>query len=192
MTRSEDTLPPTGPKPPRPSRHTFSQPDLIIAATAFHHGLTVVTRNVSDLRARSFSGVQPLGRSVAGNHRMTTARDWPLQPFLVKSFITCAQRLISLETAPPYSFAIDETPDTKGPISMLFPMKSIRIRVGSFFRNLGCTSASTCCIKSARSLRSIFPSISTTRSIALSLARAGRFLFGQPMPGLRIPGPPAW
>jgi predicted nucleic acid-binding protein len=27
---------------------TFSQPDLIIAATALHHGLTVVTRNVSD------------------------------------------------------------------------------------------------------------------------------------------------
>ena len=28
--------------------HTFSQPDLIIAATALHHGLTVVTRDVSD------------------------------------------------------------------------------------------------------------------------------------------------
>lgn len=28
--------------------HTFSQPDLIIAATALHHGLTVVTRNISD------------------------------------------------------------------------------------------------------------------------------------------------
>jgi hypothetical protein len=28
--------------------YTFSQPDLIIAATALHHGLTVVTRNVSD------------------------------------------------------------------------------------------------------------------------------------------------
>lgn len=32
----------------RQTRHTFSQPDLIIAATAFHHGLTVVTRDVSD------------------------------------------------------------------------------------------------------------------------------------------------
>ncbi len=33
--------------------HTFSQPDLIIAATAFHHGLTVVTRDVGDYqRAR--------------------------------------------------------------------------------------------------------------------------------------------
>jgi toxin FitB len=28
--------------------HTFSQPDLIIAATALHHGLTVVTRNEED------------------------------------------------------------------------------------------------------------------------------------------------
>ncbi len=30
--------------------HTFSQPDLIIAATAFQHGLTVVTRDESDYR----------------------------------------------------------------------------------------------------------------------------------------------
>jgi predicted nucleic acid-binding protein len=28
--------------------HTFSQPDLIIAATALHHGMTVVTRDPSD------------------------------------------------------------------------------------------------------------------------------------------------
>jgi predicted nucleic acid-binding protein len=28
--------------------HTFSQPDLIIAATAIHHGLTVVTRDRRD------------------------------------------------------------------------------------------------------------------------------------------------
>ena len=28
--------------------HTFSQPDLIIAATGLHHGLTVVSRDVSD------------------------------------------------------------------------------------------------------------------------------------------------
>lgn len=32
----------------RKARHTFSQPDLIIAATALHHGLTVVTRDRSD------------------------------------------------------------------------------------------------------------------------------------------------
>jgi predicted nucleic acid-binding protein len=30
--------------------HTFSQPDLIIAATALHHGLTVVSRDVGDFR----------------------------------------------------------------------------------------------------------------------------------------------
>ena len=32
----------------RKARHTFSQPDLIIAATALHHGLTVVTHDASD------------------------------------------------------------------------------------------------------------------------------------------------
>jgi hypothetical protein len=32
----------------REDGHTFSQPDLIIAATALHHGLTVVTRGMSD------------------------------------------------------------------------------------------------------------------------------------------------
>ena len=32
----------------RRAGHTFSQPDLIIAASAAHHGLTVVTRDVSD------------------------------------------------------------------------------------------------------------------------------------------------
>lgn len=32
----------------RKSRHTFSQPDLIIAATALLHGLTVVMRDVGD------------------------------------------------------------------------------------------------------------------------------------------------
>jgi predicted nucleic acid-binding protein len=37
----------------RKAGHTFSQPNLIIAATAFHNGLTVVTRDVSDYeRAR--------------------------------------------------------------------------------------------------------------------------------------------
>ena len=38
----------------RKAGHTFSQPDLIIAATALHYGLTVVTRDVSDYeRARA-------------------------------------------------------------------------------------------------------------------------------------------
>jgi hypothetical protein len=32
----------------RKAGHTFSQPDLIIAATALHHGLTVVSRDVGD------------------------------------------------------------------------------------------------------------------------------------------------
>ena len=32
----------------RKAGHTFSQPDLIIAATALHHGLTVVTRDTED------------------------------------------------------------------------------------------------------------------------------------------------
>ena len=37
----------------RKAGHTFSQPDLIIAATAHHHGLTIVTRDRSDYeRAR--------------------------------------------------------------------------------------------------------------------------------------------
>ncbi len=38
----------------RKAGHTFSQPDLIIAATALHHGLTVVTRDTADyVRART-------------------------------------------------------------------------------------------------------------------------------------------
>ena len=32
----------------RKAGHTFSQPDLIIAATALHHGLTIVSRDVND------------------------------------------------------------------------------------------------------------------------------------------------
>jgi len=38
----------------RKARHTFSQPDLIIAATALCHGLTIVSRDISDYeRARA-------------------------------------------------------------------------------------------------------------------------------------------
>ncbi|QXX74504.1 type II toxin-antitoxin system VapC family toxin [Methylovirgula sp. HY1] len=37
----------------RKARHTYSQPDLIIAATALQHGLTIVSRDTSDYeRAR--------------------------------------------------------------------------------------------------------------------------------------------
>jgi predicted nucleic acid-binding protein len=32
----------------RKAGHTFSQPDLIIGATALHHGLTIVSRDVSE------------------------------------------------------------------------------------------------------------------------------------------------
>ncbi len=32
----------------RKTGHTFSQPDLIIAATGLHHGLTIVTRDTGD------------------------------------------------------------------------------------------------------------------------------------------------
>jgi predicted nucleic acid-binding protein len=32
----------------RKANHTFSQPDLIITATALHHGLTIVSSDVSD------------------------------------------------------------------------------------------------------------------------------------------------
>ena len=34
----------------RKAGHIFSQPDLIIAATALHHGLTVVTRDTGDFK----------------------------------------------------------------------------------------------------------------------------------------------
>lgn len=34
----------------RKSGHTYSQPDLIIAATALHHGLTVVSRDTGEYR----------------------------------------------------------------------------------------------------------------------------------------------
>jgi predicted nucleic acid-binding protein len=34
----------------RKMKHTFSQPDLIIAATAQHHGLTIVSRDARDYR----------------------------------------------------------------------------------------------------------------------------------------------
>ena len=39
--------------------HTFSQPDLIIAATALHHGMTVVTRDTADYERSRVSLVNP-------------------------------------------------------------------------------------------------------------------------------------
>jgi toxin FitB len=41
--------------------HTFSQPDLIIAATALHHGLVVVTRNTGDFIRSGAMVVDPWG-----------------------------------------------------------------------------------------------------------------------------------
>jgi predicted nucleic acid-binding protein len=39
--------------------HTFSQPDLIIAATALQHGLTVVTRDTGDFRLARVALLNP-------------------------------------------------------------------------------------------------------------------------------------
>ncbi len=43
----------------RKIRHTFPQPDLIIAATALHYGLTIVTRNTSDFQKTGVALVNP-------------------------------------------------------------------------------------------------------------------------------------
>jgi predicted nucleic acid-binding protein len=43
----------------RKAGHTFSQPDLIIAATALHYGLTVVTRDTGDYKLARVALVNP-------------------------------------------------------------------------------------------------------------------------------------
>ena len=43
----------------RKKRHTFSQPDLIIAATASHHGLTIVARDTSEYEAAKVPVLNP-------------------------------------------------------------------------------------------------------------------------------------
>lgn len=43
----------------RKTRYTFSQPDLIIAATALRHGLTVVTRDTGDFEKARTPVVNP-------------------------------------------------------------------------------------------------------------------------------------
>lgn len=43
----------------RKAGHTFSQPDLIIAATALHHGLTLVTRDTGDFAKARVPIVNP-------------------------------------------------------------------------------------------------------------------------------------
>ena len=39
--------------------HTYSHPDLVLAATALHHGLTVVTRDRSDFDKAGVSVFNP-------------------------------------------------------------------------------------------------------------------------------------
>jgi predicted nucleic acid-binding protein len=39
--------------------HTFAQPDLMIAATALHHGLTVVSRNTGDFERANVPVLNP-------------------------------------------------------------------------------------------------------------------------------------
>ena len=43
----------------RKAAHTYSQPDLFIAATALHHGLTVVTRDTADYAKARVSLLNP-------------------------------------------------------------------------------------------------------------------------------------
>jgi predicted nucleic acid-binding protein len=43
----------------RKAGHTFSQPDLIIAATALEHGLVVVSRDMADYRRARVPVVNP-------------------------------------------------------------------------------------------------------------------------------------
>ena len=43
----------------RAVHHTFSQPDLFLAATAAVHGLAVVTRNVTDFRIANVPVLDP-------------------------------------------------------------------------------------------------------------------------------------
>ena len=45
----------------RKTGHTFSQPDLIIAATALQHGLTVVTRDTGDYKLARVPLLNPWG-----------------------------------------------------------------------------------------------------------------------------------
>jgi predicted nucleic acid-binding protein len=48
----------------RKAGHTFSQPDLIIAATALHHGLAVVSRDVTDYKRAGVSVFNPWADSL--------------------------------------------------------------------------------------------------------------------------------
>jgi predicted nucleic acid-binding protein len=43
----------------RKSGHTFAQPDLLIAATALHHGLTIVSRDRSEYQMANVPVLNP-------------------------------------------------------------------------------------------------------------------------------------
>ena len=43
----------------RKARHTYPEPDLLIAATAFHYGLTVLTRDVAPFRPANVPVINP-------------------------------------------------------------------------------------------------------------------------------------
>ena len=49
----------------RKTGHTYSQPDLIIAATALHHGLTVVSRDTSDFERAQVPILNPWHETLA-------------------------------------------------------------------------------------------------------------------------------
>lgn len=51
----------------RKVRHTYSQPDLIIAATALDHGLTVVSRDVGDYRKARVPTLNPWLGEIGGS-----------------------------------------------------------------------------------------------------------------------------
>ena len=50
--------------------HTFSHPDVLIAATAAHHGLTVVSRNTGEFVAARVGVLNPW----TGEHKLTAAK----------------------------------------------------------------------------------------------------------------------
>src|SRR5437763_13031076 len=53
----------------RKSGHTFSQPDLIIAATALHHGLTIVSRDTSEYERAGVPVINPWQEPRSDHHR---------------------------------------------------------------------------------------------------------------------------
>jgi predicted nucleic acid-binding protein len=52
----------------RKAGHTFSQPDLIIAATALHHDLTVISRDTSDYKKARVPVINPWNENEGDNY----------------------------------------------------------------------------------------------------------------------------